>query len=843
MVLALRVPPLMPEELELLARRLDTSTVLEMSKAVSSEIVIERLLERLMALAVDHAGAVRGLLIAPARTGQRIEAEALAEPSGVRVLVNHAPVSPDHLPESILHHVVHTQQIVNIEDAATPHPYVADPYLTANRSRSVLCLPIVRHGKLAAVLYLENNSTSHAFTPDRVAMLRVLASQAAISLENARLYGEIRRTQLYLDRAQALSQTGSFGWNIDSGEIFWSDEAFKIYGYERSITPTPELVLSRVHPDDVARVAEQVTTVMRIDADWISEFRLVMPDGTIKHAHVAATAVVSDDGKREYVGAVMDVTAAKRAEEQMRRAEQAEALQLANENLERAKEEAEAANRAKDDFLANVSHEIRTPMNAVLGMTELVLETEVTDEQRQWLRTVKSAADNLLVIIDDLLDFSKIEAGKLELHPSEFALRAELDETTRALALRAERKGLVLRTAIASDVPDDLVGDVGRLRQVLLNLIGNAVKFTERGEIAIEVAMRAVDPDEVVLAFSVRDTGIGIPTDKQAVIFQAFTQQDTSTTRTYGGTGLGLTIAVRLVAMMGGEIGVVSEPGRGSTFTFTARFAHATKAASLPALEPAAPRSATSLRVLIAEDNEFNAQLIRQLLYRRGHQPRIARDGEEALALLDQAAYDLLLLDLHMPGLDGFEVIARVRERERGTERHLPVIALTARSRREDRERCFAAGMDDFLPKPIHASSLWTMVDRIAAAVAPAPRLIDSETLLAACDGNAEILGRVIAALRTHLPTELRETHARFDAGDAKGLREKAHRLQGMISTASTVVAMVASELEDEAANNRLETSAALLARLDVMTMTLLTSLENVSIDDLLAARHGGGSP
>ncbi len=655
------------------------STVFEMSKAVSSEIVIERLLERVMALALEHAGAVRGLLVAPTPAGYRREAEARAVPEGIQVDVGRAPIAATDLPAAILDQVARTQQIVTLEDAGGAHPYATDPYFAVHRTGSVLCLPIVRHAELAAVLYLENDATAHAFTPERVAIVRVLASQAAISLENARLYAAIRRTQLYLDRAQELSKTGSFGWLIDTGEIFWSDEAYKIYGYEKGITPTPSHVLSRIHGDDVERVAAQVQHVMSVDADWISEFRLIMPDGTLKHAHVAATSIVKPDGSREYVGAIMDVTAAKRAEEQMRRAEQAEALQLANASLERAKLEAEAANRAKDDFLANVSHEIRTPMNAVLGMTELVLETEITDEQRQWLRTVKSAADNLLVIIDDLLDFSKIEAGMLELHPTEFLLRADLEDTTRALALRAERKGLALHAVIAPGVPDALVGDVGRLRQVLINLLGNAVKFTERGEVVVEVDSRPIGPGSVMLSFAVRDTGIGIPADKQALIFQAFAQQDTSTTRTYGGTGLGLTIAARLVAMMGGALEVVSEPGRGSTFTFTAPFM-CSAGVTVPA-EPrrSAPRHASSLRVLIAEDNEFNALLIRQMLYRRGHHPRIAANGEQALELLDQAPYDLLLLDLHMPRLDGFEVIARVRERERGTARHLPVIALTAR--------------------------------------------------------------------------------------------------------------------------------------------------------------------
>ena len=428
-------------------------------------------------------------------------------------------------------------------------------------------------------------------------------------------------------------------------------------------------------------------------------------------------------------------------EQQARLEQRNRELAAAQEESRRAREAAEASNRAKDEFLANVSHEIRTPMNAVLGMTELVLDTALNEAQRRALKTVHAAADKLMGTIDDLLDFSKIEAGKLELDPRDFSLRSELGQTLAALSLRAQRKALELKCEIAAELPDQLVGDAPRLGQILTNLVGNALKFTERGEVALRVALRARGSDGVVVRFLVSDTGIGIPREKQRTIFGAFEQQDMSTTRKYGGTGLGLTIAARLIALMGGELSVDSEVGRGSTFSFDARFAER-RERSRPRSDGPAPILANqpwqsllggdassdreqsarpselrhaepALRVLVAEDNEFNSELLLQLLVRRGHRVRLANTGREALRLAEEGGHDLLLLDVHMPELDGFSVIEAIRQRELSTGSRLPVIAVTARSRQVDRERCLAAGMDDFLVKPISAAKLWESIERV----------------------------------------------------------------------------------------------------------------------------------
>ncbi len=752
---------------------LDLGTVIKASQVIAGEIVLENLLQRLMQVSLENAGADSASLILNRDNEFIVEINSWYQGQELR----HKQVDTNledasNLPISVIQYAARTHEDVVLNDALHDDIFTQDEYIIQQRPKSILCVPIQSKSQLVGVLYLENMHTTHAFSQDRVAILKLLASQSAIAIENARLYEELNESR---DRYLSLYQNAIQGiYEVNQqGQIETINPAgAQLLGYnspeEYLAARKPDISDAFTDPEVFEEIQREVLKNGRIVG---YETQILRKDNSNVWVSLSAT-LVYDERTREYhlEGSVVDIT-----ERRLR------------EDAEQAKRVAEAATETKSQFLATMSHEIRTPMNAIVGFTDLALETPLSAAQREYLETIKSSSSHLLRVINDILDISKIESGRLELQNSPFRLSDLFTDVENLFRLEALERQIHLSLP-RGDTLTRYLGDSVRIGQILINLVSNAFRATNRGSVAVEVEVQHRNPNLEALNFVVRDTGIGIDASHLDGIFESFNQGPGA--HNSGGTGLGLAICQRLVNMMGGTIEVSSTPGEGSEFRFSVMVTVISGSDFAPATQAQIPAAdfpvAGSHHLLVVEDNPVSRKLAREVLCKAGYRVTTANNGQEALQKLEESVYLAVLMDIRMPIMDGIQAIARIREDER--HKHLPVIALSASVLDTEINRALHAGFDHYLSKPVNFDGLKTLLASLSESVIarreiPGDKIIsdiDFGLALVNHDGDEKLLmqlTKVFCDLYQYSDTELADLLAKDSFEGAERLM---HNIAGV---------------------------------------------------------------
>ena len=683
--------------------QLDVLSVAKASQAISGQIVLDELVDTLMRIVLENAGAQSGALLLIRGDDLVLAAEASVAQQTVQVQLQLGQAAPESaLPTAILNYVRRSREPVLLANATEPNPFASDPYFVGHQPKSVLCLPIVRQAALIGVLYLENTLVTHAFTPGRVTVLELLASQAAISLENALLYTDLQQENSERKRAEETVRErearirrlvesniiGVFFWDL-SGAITDANDAFlQMVGYSRQELLWGKIDWTSMTPSEHhAADAQRIEEFKRTGSFPLFEKEFIRKDGS--RTPILMGAAFLEESQETGVSFVLDLTERKQAEAE-REARQA----------------ADAANRAKSEFLANMSHELRTPLNSILGYAQILQRDKMLDERQiiTGLNVIQQSGEHLLTMINDILDLAKIEAGKLELNFAPIELTAFLRVIGDIISVKATQKGLDFILDMAPDLPPWIQVDEKRLRQVLLNLLANAVKFTDRGQVALRVCLTP----SARLRFAVQDTGVGISENQLDAIFQPF-EQAGEMQRRLGGTGLGLAISRRFVRLMNSEIQVESRIGQGSTFWFELEAPVVkAEAAPLPTISIVTGYVGPRKTVLVVDDVAGNRAVAIDMLRPLGFVMAEAANGREGLEKAQALQPDLVLMDIVMPEMDGLETTRRLRQWPALKE--VPVIAISASASGGDEASSLAAGANAFLPKPISLARLLAQI-------------------------------------------------------------------------------------------------------------------------------------
>ncbi len=675
---------------------LDLGSVIKASQVLSGEIILDNLLERLMQVALENAGAHSASLILSHDDELVLEISTRNEGSTSHHERSSIPIKDaKNLPISVVQYVVRTQEDLVLNDALNEDVFTQDEYIISRQPKSILCIPILSKSHLTGVLYLENLQTTLAFTQERVAILKLLASQSAIAIENAKLYQQLNESRnKYLSLYQNAVE-GIFEMNSDGKVTNLNPAAAQLLGFD-----SPEQAIGRVEfnsehtlvdPTDRDFLRETLAEQRRLVG---YEMQIRRRDGETLWVALSAQAFKEPGHGYRIEGSIIDITERKLRED----AEQATRI-------------AQAATESKSQFLANMSHEIRTPMNAITGYTDLALRTSLSEQQRNYLETIRNSSSHLLRVVNDILDLSKVESGKLELQHVPFKLAGIFSDLQRLFGLEAAERNLTLIIPDPEAVPDTFyVGDPVRIGQVLINLVSNALKFTDSGTVEVDYDVIQLTDNRICINFTVSDTGIGIAENDLELVFESFAQGSIATPN--AGTGLGLAICKSLVEMMEGHIHAVSEKDVGSSFYFSI-IVDAWDQLETPAkaTRREAQTSHDHQRVLLVEDNQINLDLAREVLINAGLTVEIAMNGQEALDALSRQSFTAILMDLRMPEMDGLEAIQRIRANP--ATKDLPAVALSAGVLKEEVEAALGAGFDYYLSKPVDFQELLELLQRV----------------------------------------------------------------------------------------------------------------------------------